>query len=332
MSFTRVRILVFPASWLPCHPVRSLGLWILLLVGAVHAGAEAGERAPLEHILFVGNSFTYGHGAAVRRYRTHSVEDLNGESTGGVPALFKSFASQAGLSFDVFVETHPGVGLDWHIEHKLDVIGDRPWDVVVLQSYSTLDAQHPGDPAALIRDVHTLAAAVEARNPAVDVRLTATWPRADQVYPAGGAWHGRSIEAMTRDLRAGYAAAAEGTPGVKGVVPVGDAWLRAIHEGVADANPYDGIDAGRINLWTDDDYHASDYGYYLEALMLFGSITGRDPRWLGALECSAVELKLAPGTATALQRVAYEELAAQGVLAGARAPGTRPMHGRRVCP
>jgi len=293
----------------PERPARSIVSCLILFVCAL--GAAAAERGPAARILFVGNSFTYGQGAAVRTYRADSVVDLNGGGIGGVPALFKAFAAESGLAFDVFLETHPGVGLDWHLAHEGDVIGGRPWDVVVLQSYSTLDKEHPGDSTALIRDVHTLAAALRARNPAVDVRLTATWPRADQVYPAAGAWHGRSLEAMTRDLRVGYGQAAAGTPGVKGVVPVGDAWMRAIHEGVADANPYDGIDPGRVNLWTADHYHASDYGYYLEALMLFGSITGRDPRVLGGGERAAVDLKLAPAVVMALERVAYEELAAQ---------------------
>ena len=30
--------------------------------------------------------------------------------------------------------------------------------------------------------------------------------------------------------------------------------------GVADPNPYDGIEAGKVNLWTHDHYHASTHG------------------------------------------------------------------------
>ena len=50
---------------------------------------------------------------------------------------------------------------------------------------------------------------------------------------------------------------------------------------MADANPYDGIEPGKLNLWTTDHYHASDRGYYLEALVIFGHLTGRDARSLG---------------------------------------------------
>ena len=118
---------------------------------------------------------------------------------------------------------------------------------------------------------------------------------------------------MAHDLRDGYNRAAAGTPGIS-VVPVGDAWVRAMHTGVADANPYDGIDAGKVNLWTYDSYHASTYGYYLEALVLFGSITGKDPRSLGEFECSGFELGLSAPQVGALQQVAFDQLAAEGTL------------------
>ena len=52
-------------------------------------------------VLFIGNSFTYGWGSPVRHYRASTVTDLNNEGIGGMPALFKSFADQAGLDYDV---------------------------------------------------------------------------------------------------------------------------------------------------------------------------------------------------------------------------------------
>ena len=147
----------------------------------------------------------------------------------------------------------------------------------------------------------------------------ATWPRADQTYKPQGAWYGKSIEAMTHDVRRGYDRAAEATPGIR-VVPVGDAWLRAMVSGVADRNPYDGIDADKVDLWTYDGYHASVYGSYLEALVLFGALTGRDPRSLGEAECSAFELGLSAAQASALQQVAFDQLAAEGTLIAATKP------------
>ena len=66
---------------------------------------------------------------------------------------------------------------------------------------------------------------------------------------------------------------------------------------------------GTISLWTYDYYHASTYGYYLEALVVFGRLTGRDPRSLGDHECSPFELGLSRQEASSLQQVAFDTLA-----------------------
>jgi hypothetical protein len=286
--------------------------WALLALLIAAGDSWAGS------ILFIGNSFTYAHGSPVRYYRADSVTDLNGDGQGGVPALFKSFTAQAGMSYDVYLETEPGVGIDWHLQHKLQVIGQRSWDLAVMHGYSTLDPKKPGDPESLIASVRQMAEVLRAKNAKIDIRVMATWPRADQTYLAQGAWYGKPIEAMARDVRDGYNRAAAATPGVA-VIPVGDAWVRAMHSGVADANPYDGIEAGKVNLWTYDSYHASTYGYYLEALVIFGSITGKDPRLLGDFECSGFELGLSPPQVSALEQVAFDQLAAEGTLGSAPA-------------
>jgi hypothetical protein len=272
------------------------------------------------NILFVGNSFTFAAGTPIMNYKANTVTDLNRNGTGGVPALFKSFTVQAGLNYDVFLETNPGVGIDWHLDHAMDKIGQRRWDTVVLQSYSTLDSEHPGDPATLVRSVKRMSELVKNKNPKVDVRLMATWSRADQTFERTGHWYGKPIDAMASDVRAGYDKAAAGAPIVKGVIPVGEAWGRAMRTGFADANPYDGIDAGKVNLWNTDNYHASVYGYYLEALTIFGSITGRDPRSLGTNECAAVDLGIAPAQAGALQKIAFDQLSAAGTVMSSSAP------------
>jgi len=280
------------------------------LAGALVVALGSTGHAAGQSVLFVGNSFTFGSGSAVRFYRSDTVADLNNEGIGGVPALFKSFTQQAGLDYDVALETRGGVGIDFHLENKLGVIGRRGWDKVVAHGYSTLDQEKPRDPAKLIATSKQLADFLKARNPGVELYLTATWSRADETYPAKGAWAGQPIEAMGKDVRAAYDKAAAGA-GAK-VIPVGDAWNRAIQTGVADPNPYDGIDAGKINLWTFDNYHASVHGYYLEALMVFGSVTGRDPRSLGENECSAYELGISTADTKRLQQIAFDQLAATG--------------------
>lgn len=280
------------------------------LVAAVILAMTGSIGAAGKSVLFIGNSFLFGSGSAVRFYRADTVTDLNHEGIGGVPALVKSFTQQAGLDYDVSLETRGGSGLDFHLAEKLAVIGSRPWDVVVMHGFSLLDAQKPRDPAKLIATSKQMADYLRGKNPAVQLFLISTWPRADQVYPEKGAWHGQTIEAMTKDVRAAYDQAASGAS-VKSVIPVGESWLRAMQSGVADSNPYDGIEAGKLNLWTYDSYHASTAGYYLQALVIFGTVTGLDPRSLGDAECSAFELGLSRAQARSLQQVAFDQIAGQ---------------------
>lgn len=283
--------------------------WAAALAAVMAFGLAAGAARAAETVLFIGNSFTHGASSPVWKYRANSVTDLNRSGVGGVPALFKLFTTEAGLDYDVSVETVGGKGIDYHLQEKRALI-DRPWDHVVMHGYSTLDQAKPGDPALLVSSARQMAELLHARNPRVDILLTATWSRADQVYRTPGPWSGQPIEAMGRDVRRAYDAAASGSPYIRGVVPVGDAWNRAFATGFADPNPYDGIEANKVNLWTYDSYHASTFGYYLEALMVFGRLTGRDPLSLGPDETAAQELGLSKPQATALQQIAHDELAA----------------------
>jgi beta-glucanase (GH16 family) len=273
------------------------------------AGLQAAACA--ETILFVGNSFTFGgESPPVQAYRPETVTDLNHEGIGGVPALFKCFTREAGLAYEVSLETAPGMNLDFHFEQKAALIA-QAWDHVVLQGYSTLDADAPGDAGKIIDYSARLAELFHTANPQVDVRLVATWSRADQTYLASGHWFGKPIETMAFDVRAAYDRAAEHSGHIRAVIPVGQAWNRAIGQGIAVRNPYQAIGPGQINLWAADNYHASVYGYYLEALVIFGSVTGHDPRGLGRKEQAAAQLGISPAQAVTLQRIAFETLASE---------------------
>jgi len=285
----------------------------LTVAASVCAALSLTAAQSATSVLFIGNSFTYAAGSPVQFYRANTVTDLNSEGIGGVPALFKSFTQQAGLAYDVFLETRGGSGLDFHLANKRDLIASRPWDVVVMHGYSTLDADKPRDPAKLIATSTQMADVLRSRNPKVALYLMATWSRADQTYPPTGAWAHQPIEVMARDVRAAYDKAASAAA-AKAVIPVGEAWTRAMQTGVADPNPYDGIEPGRVDLWAHDHYHGSAYGSYLEALVIFGSLTARDPRSLGDTECSAFELGFGRAEAKALQQVAFDQLASTGAV------------------
>lgn len=256
-------------------------------------------------VLFVGNSFTFGANSPVWKYRASSVTDLNGDGVGGVPALFKLFTQEAGLDYQVSLETAAGQSLEWHWQNKRALI-DRPWDHVVLQEYSTIDPHRPGDPANLVTFSGKLAALVRVRNPKASISLTATWSRPDLTYRAGSRWSGQPITRMAEDVRRADELARRHNPAIGRVHAVGEAFNCAIAAGIADPNPYDGVSFGQVDLWAFDQYHASTAGYYLEALVVFAGVTGRDPRGLGRNETAANELGLSPDLARRLQAIAWQ--------------------------
>ncbi len=259
-------------------------------------------------ILFIGNSFTYGAGASAQFFHPEYVTDLNKENIGGVPAIFKAFAKQAGLEFDIYLETVPGAGLDLHYNKKLPLI-DKKWDIVIMHSYSTLDAKAPGNPQKLIDYSKLLTQKFKTKNKNAQIFLSATWSRADQTYKENGAWFGKNIEQMGEDVHDGYIKAFDANNGaIEGVLPVGRAFNYAWQMGIADSNPYDGIDFGKIDLWSWDQYHASNYGYYLHALVVFAGITGFDVTKFGKTERAARELGISPTQAIKLQEIAQHAI------------------------
>ena len=275
------------------------------MIAAYIAAAALSAHQPQRSILFVGNSFTFGAMSDVMTYRKESVTDLNDDGMGGVPALFKRFADESGLHYQVSLETAAGETLKWHLENKRSEI-DRPWDAVVLQQYSILDPDRPGDVTTTIPAARGLAELLKARNPRVDISLVATWTRPDQTYPPGKHWSGDPVTKMAMDLRKADDEVKAMVPSITRVIPVGQAFNCAIALKIADPNPYDGLMAGEVDLWASDHYHASNYGYYLEALTEFAAVTHRDPRKLGANEKAAHDLGIEPKLASKLQDVAYQ--------------------------
>ena len=104
--------------------------WFVVGLSALSlSSAEAQQpqqERPTRSILFIGNSFTFGTGSAIRYWRANTVTDLNKEGIGGVPALFKSFADQAKLAYDVSLETRSGSAFDFHLREKVAEITSWP--------------------------------------------------------------------------------------------------------------------------------------------------------------------------------------------------------------
>jgi hypothetical protein len=279
---------------------------------ALIALALAAAPAP-KSILFIGNSFTFGADSPVMEYRPGSVTDLNRGGIGGVPALFASFAAQAGQRWRVSLETAPGRSLEWHWANRRTLL-DRRWDAVVMQDYSTLDEARPGDASKLVAYSGRLASLFRRRSPTVRLSLTATWTRPDLTFPAGKPWSGKPVTRMAQDLRRGYDRANAASRAITRVHPVGEAFSCAIQRGIADGNPYDGLSAGQVNLWSADHYHASTAGYYLHALVVFAGVTGIDPVRLGKDERAGRELGMESAVTVQLQQVARDMALRKGCI------------------
>jgi hypothetical protein len=128
------------------------------------------------------------------------------------------------------------------------------------------------------------------------------------------------LESMTDELAVSYEEAFDrplddGSVGFADIAPVGEAFMRAVTEGVATRDMWaaDAATDGLIDLWFDDGTHASKYGSYLSALVLFGTLTGIDPWSFGANEQAAADLGISPHDAVKLQKVASDQLYASGV-------------------
>jgi hypothetical protein len=183
-------------------------------------------------------------------------------------------------------------------------------------------------------------------NAAAKIFLQQVWARPNMVNPPGTATIDprtgeatydptspaptfySSLEAATADLKTGNEriaafAAADGTGGIEGIVPVGEAFMRAIRAGLATPNMYspDALTDGLIDLWFNDGTHPSVHGAYLSALTLFGSITGLDPQLLGFGEQAARDLGIDPFDAVRLQQVAADQLG----FAVVPIPGSLPL-------
>ncbi|WP_460584503.1 DUF4886 domain-containing protein [Hymenobacter arcticus] len=310
--------------------LRLFLLTALLAAGASRPATAHQPPAPPKPtvILFIGNSFFHGAFQPVLSYNNEAITDENFQPDGagqrrrkyeheqrpwgGIPGIFKKLTDEAGLNYEVHLEAISGQTLKFHYDSALAVIQKPRWDKVIMHDYSTgpVPTRHSGQPARFFEYATKLEQAVHTANPKTQVYLYQTWARADLTYPAGQPYAGLPLDSMTADLHRAYYQEAAQDKRFAGVAPAGDAWLRAVRQGVADPNPYDAAEPGKVDLWGRDHYHPSIYGAYLNACVLLAEITGKDPRKLGRQEQAAAALGIAPEVAVQLQKVAYEQVKA----------------------
>ena len=308
---------------------------LLALLGTLLGLSALAQKSPQptkpQVILFVGNSFFHGAFQPVLSYNSRGITDENYKPTrtgqrrrqyeheagpwGGIPGIFKKLTEESSLHYEVHLEAISGQTLKFHYDSALAVIQQPKWDKVVLHDYSTgpVPSRHGGEPARFYEYATRLEQAVHTANPMAQVYLYETWARADLTYPADKGYSGLPLDSMTHDLHAAYYQEAARDGHFVGVAPAGDAWLRAVQQGVAMPNPYAPA-TGKVDLWGPDHYHPSIYGAYLNACVLLAEITGQDPRKLGPQEQAAAALGIAAAVAVQLQKLAYEQVHAAQAL------------------
>jgi hypothetical protein len=266
---------------------------------------------------------------------------------GGVPGIFKALADQARVEVDVRHSLRGGATLRGHLlntnpagwDMRANLMSAK-WDVVVLQGNSTEAVNRAGGNFAQFnayvgklqqfltqekvpsyRESQLYPGGANTlrnlpvnpnHNPQAKVYLYQTWARPDLSYLPGGAYAGEPLESMTEDLRQAYGQASTANAGITGVVPVGEAFMRAVQEGVAVRDPYQPEPRLLDLWWFEDQFHPSGHGAYLSALTMFGALTGIDPASFGANEKAASDLGISPLQALQLQGVASRQLAASG--------------------
>ena len=193
------------------------------------------------NILFIGNSHTY-------------VNNL--------PEIFKNVAKSAGIDVNVAAVTNGGWTLEKHA--SLDdtygsatdaVLKGRKFDFVVLQEQSTRPAAEPEKFCAAVEKLLE-----KIKENGASPYLYCTWG-----HKTGGAAlekHGWTTESMTENVAESFDAVGKkfGVP----VAHVGKAFLEV------------STNHSEIDLYAPDLLHASKYGSFLAALVIFAKIFNYD--------------------------------------------------------
>ena len=257
--------------------------------GSTGPACTAPATRPLR-LFFIGNSFTQG---------------------GPIPSLVEAMIKGAGFPGpQVEHSAYGGYSLSQHRQTKssVDGVAKGSWDFVVLQEYSTGPTDNAGDPQKFKDDATWWYERVKDKSPKGWAVLYETWARHKDhaIYPKTF----KDPAEMQAQLRKHYNDAADNyipkntkaSPKnhVK-VAPAGDAWERHLKEKTP------------LRLHASDDYHAGANGAYLNAAVIFSTLTGCRAAGLPALG-------LTPGDAARLQAAADATTGAKGIPPGPPPP------------
>jgi hypothetical protein len=237
--------------------------WLLSVFSAVLAGRASGaaSEAPPVRILFLGNSLTYYDNLP------HVTRDVLGRS-GMLSPMVDAYAQPSYYLSDHVKDVSATARL------KRGAPDGNPWDVLVLQEQSTLHAQ------VCLNSTYTIQAAGAVRellerareaNPDCLVVLMQVWSRHQRMWDAKddhALLSGTSAAAATVNIHRGTVITLTEAKKHEGPVrmlisPVGDFWQLA-----REKHP-------KMPLYEDDGQHPTRLGTSLCALVLTGTIGGR---------------------------------------------------------
>ncbi len=256
-----------------------------LVLTTISIGFSAPEpkTAVETEVLFVGNSFTFGHSML--------------KNAGGVPAVFETIALARGKSVSALMSASSGKSWSFHLNQPdLPALFVETLDWVVLQDYSTRPTR-VGDVAAFMTDGHRISDLIFSKAPNAGLILFETWARAKEheIYQ-GDSPKFANPTAMFDEIHKSYGelqqALAKGNPAREvRVAPVGTAFARCVEE-----HP-------EIPIYEQDLYHADVTGSYLAALVFYATIFEESP--VGA-ETEFSTFSIPEETAAILQQIAAE--------------------------
>jgi hypothetical protein len=172
-----------------------------------------------------------------------------------------SLAVHGARPLQVDFEVHGGYSLrmHWVARRAAERIRHGHYDFVVLQGHSLSAVDHEGELDEYAERFEHLAAETGARTV-----LYQTWPRKDGSREYEKNEHVHSFAEMAARVDSVYSGIAARL-GAR-LAPVGRAFVRAVDE-----------QAG-VELYRSDDSHPTPAGSFLAACVLYGALTGEDPR------------------------------------------------------
>jgi len=262
------------------------GVRFRLIVCGVLA-ALSWTAANADDVLFFGNSFTFGAEAPLVVLH------------GGVPKLFEAVARAKGRDVTAWSVTRGGKDWAWHLKQPTTAkaLGERPWNWVVLQDFSTRPT-HVGDIPGFMRDGNTFSDRIAAASPHAGIVLYETWARPPVFYNGKPGHDFTGSAQMMAELHDSYACLrddlAKRDP---------DREVRVAEVGAAFARCGDENPAIKLNAW--DNHHSTAAGYYLAALVIYETVYHESAKGAPATFFHD-ELHFSPDVAAKLQDVADE--------------------------